>query len=389
MNKSPEKIPLLKIGKLIKRDIIIWPNEYYKTVGCKLYGQGVYERETKLGANISSSKMFLIKENDLLINRIWAQKGSIGIVPKDLDNSVVTNDFPVVLLDTNEINPSYLSWYIKNSELWEECRKHSYGTSGRERLKTNEILNIEIPLPPLEEQKRIVEKIDFIVNKVEDVRALREEAIKEAERLRTSSIDRIFQNFPLEFTNKKLYEIADISSGGTPSRSNHLFFNGSIKWVQLSDITKIKKYIMDTKEYLSEEGLKNSSAKLYSPSTVLISMYQKIGEVAITKDYMATNQAIAGISSLDGINEEYLYYFLLSMKGKWIGKGTAQENINQKILENVEVSIPPLPVQEKIVSYLDSLKDKIDELKKLQTESEKEIEQLIPSILDKAFKGEL
>src|SRR5262245_23625172 len=88
-----------EFASLVRRQVAITPAGLYRTLGCRLYGAGVYPREAKVGAAIQADRMYLVQEGDLVINRIWAQKGSAGIVPTNIAGSVVTADFPVMELD--------------------------------------------------------------------------------------------------------------------------------------------------------------------------------------------------------------------------------------------------------------------------------------------------
>jgi type I restriction enzyme S subunit len=157
-----KRIPLREFAELMRREVKIEPTKTYRTLGCRLYGQGVYQREVKMGIQIRAEKMFLVKENDFVINRIWAQKGSAGIVPPEISGSVVTQDFPVFELDITEVLPSYIAWYVRTKDFREECKKHSHGTSGRQRLSPKELPNITFPLCGLTEQKQIVSKIEKV-----------------------------------------------------------------------------------------------------------------------------------------------------------------------------------------------------------------------------------
>ncbi|HJK33075.1 MAG TPA: restriction endonuclease subunit S [Methanocorpusculum sp.] len=154
----------------------------------------------------------------------------------------------------------------------------------------------------------------------------------------------------------RLGDVAKISSGGTPSRSNPEFWdNGTIPWVKIGDIEG--KYINDTEEYITVSGLKNSSAKLFPKGTLLYTIFATLGEVSILNIDAATNQAIAGIQFDDSVDTDYAYYFLLSLKDvvKNTGRGVAQNNINQAILKNIQLSLPPLDEQRRIAAVLDKV----------------------------------
>ncbi|EFS3143748.1 restriction endonuclease subunit S [Campylobacter coli] len=186
---------------------------------------------------------------------------------------------------------------------------------------------------------------------------------------------------------KKLGDIAEISSGGTPSRSKKEYWdNGTIPWVKIKDIKE--KFISTTEEFITEDGLKNSSAKLFKKGTLLYSIFATLGEVAILDIDATTNQAIAGINIKENnINSLYLMYFLRSIKDEISnkGRGVAQNNLNLSILKQIEIPLPPLKEQERIVGILDESFAKIDESIKILEQDLLNLDELMQSALQKAF----
>ena len=159
----------------------------------------------------------------------------------------------------------------------------------------------------------------------------------------------------------KLSDICSIQAGGTPSRSNAEYWeNGTIPWVKISDIKQ--KYLIKTEEYINENGLSNSSAKIFSKGTILFTIFATLGEVCILDIDAATNQAIAGITiDSDNVDRDYLYHYLRSKKTyvNFIGRGVAQNNINMGILRGFEILLPPLSKQHEIATILGRLDDLI------------------------------
>ena len=164
----------------------------------------------------------------------------------------------------------------------------------------------------------------------------------------------------------KLKDICNISAGGTPSRSNINYWNnGDIPWCKIGDFSG--KYINQVKENITEEGLKNSSAKIFKRGTILYTIFATVGEVAILEKESATNQAIAGLEIInDEVDLEYLYYYLKSLKFIMLKKsrGVAQNNINLGILKNIEIKIPDKMEQINIAKILDNIEKIIHKKKK-------------------------
>ena len=154
----------------------------------------------------------------------------------------------------------------------------------------------------------------------------------------------------------RLGDVCEIQSGGTPSRSKVEYWKGgTIPWVKIGDFTG--KYLSKSSEFITEEGLNNSSTKLFTKGTVLYSIFATLGEVAILDINATTNQAIAGLKIIDNekLNTDYFYSYLKSLKDEVcrIGRGVAQSNINLSILRDFKIPLPPLEEQKHIAAVLD------------------------------------
>ena len=159
---------------------------------------------------------------------------------------------------------------------------------------------------------------------------------------------------------KTLGEIFEIGSGGTPSKNHAEYYGGDIPWVKTGDLKE--EYLYFVEDYITEAGLKNSSAKMYSEGTVLIAMYgATIGATSVLKFDACTNQACAAFKPCKDVLPEYLYYFLRNKRREFIndGVGGAQPNISAGYLKKVVFDVRPLDEQKIIVTLLDKANQQI------------------------------
>lgn len=165
---------------------------------------------------------------------------------------------------------------------------------------------------------------------------------------------------------KKLGEICDFISGGTPSKSkNEYWKNGNIPWIKISDFRE--KYIKFSEEKITKIGLENSSTKILKKGTILYTIFASVGKVAILDIEATTNQAIVGINLKEdhSIDKDFLYYFLCSIENniKKQARGVAQNNINISILKNINIPILPMSFQKNIVKTLNKLENILENFK--------------------------
>lgn len=212
-------------------------------------------------------------------------------------------------------------------------------------------------------------------------------------KLPTITDEEIPFDIPENWVWTRLDTISSITSGGTPARTNPSFWGGNIPWVKIGDIKE--KYVFSSEEKITVKGLNSSSAKVFPKNTILYTIFATIGTVGILGIEAATNQAVAGITFYGEYCLDYMYYVLVGLKDILVskGKGMAQMNINQTILKNTPIPLPPLAEQERIVAKIEELLPLVEEYGKAEEQLTKlnaEFpDKLRKSILQQAVQGKL
>lgn len=187
---------------------------------------------------------------------------------------------------------------------------------------------------------------------------------------------------------KRMSEVVTWGSGGTPKATEGKYYdNGTIPWLVIGDLND--GIVKSSASKITELGLKNSSAKLIPPGTLLVAMYGSIGKLGITGMECCTNQAIAFAKELHGVTTKYMFYYLAMMKSKLIsmGKGGTQKNISQSVLKSLPVIVPPLSEQEYIVARIEELFSQLDaSVSELKTAKER-LKVYRQAVLKAAFEG--
>jgi type I restriction enzyme S subunit len=192
-----------------------------------------------------------------------------------------------------------------------------------------------------------------------------------------------------DWVEVELGEVCFTTSGGTPSRQNKSYYEGNIPWVKSGELDK--GLILDSEEHITEEAIKNSSAKVFPKGTLLFALYgATIGKMATLGVAAATNQAICGIYENDILISKYLYHYLSNKKRKLIGQGIggAQPNISQTILKKLIIPLPPLPIQRAIVAKIEALFSDLDKGIADLTTAQAQLKVYRQAVLKKAFEGE-
>ncbi|EFN9170225.1 restriction endonuclease subunit S [Escherichia coli] len=179
-------------------------------------------------------------------------------------------------------------------------------------------------------------------------------------------------------------KISDVSSGGTPSRNNEAYWNGNIPWVTTAEVQF--KIIEDTVEKITEEGLANSSAKLFPAGTILMAMYgqgKTRGQVAKLGIDASTNQACAAIVLHTGYEVDFYYQFLISQYEniREMANSGGQQNLSGGIVKSIPVPVPPLTEQKKIAKILSTWDKAISVTEKLLANSQQQKKALMQKLL--------
>lgn len=389
--------PMVPLGEVLtkSRELMeINLDETYKQVTVKLWGQGVVLRNEVSGVEITVQKRLVVRSQQFLLSRIDARNGAFGLVPDFLDRAVVSNDFPAFNLDTSKIIPGFLGWMSKTKAFVDLCRAASEGTTNRVRLKIDRFLDTEIPLPPLDEQRRIVARIEELAARIEEAQKLRRQAAEEAEALVKSGQNEIVERLRQCYLDTRLGDVCTKITDGPHVSPNYV--SEGVPFISVRNI--------------SESGLDFSTAKYVSPEDHEI--FSKKANVE-RGDVLYTKGGTTGVARRVDIDREFsiwVHVALLKLSKDKVCDGFVEHMLNApsskaQALEythgssnkdlgltrmcNIIFPVPPIDEQRRIVAHLDELQAKVDALKKYQARTGEELDALLPSVLDRAFKWEL
>jgi len=370
------------------------PGTTYRQIGVKLWGEGAYEREVMDGSQTKYGQLYRADADDIIVNKIWARNGSVAVVPSSLAGCYGSGEFPMFTPNRERLDPRWIHWLTKTRGFWSQCDQKSQGTSGKNRIRPERFLDIEIALPPLPEQRRVVGRIEELAVQVQEARGLRQEASEQAAFLVPSGLSAIFQHLGNEHRSKRLDELCEVVRGGSPRPAGSpTYYGGTIPFIKVGDLTKDDgKYVYQASTSVNELG-RQHSRYIEANTLMLTNSGATLGVPKITKFAGCFNDGSQAFLNLHSqVDQEFLYYFFKS-KLVWfreqLARGQGQPNLNTAMTKQMEVPLPPLDQQRRIVNELDDLQREVDSLKQIRVQAAVELDALLPAILDRAFKGEL
>ena len=308
----------------------------------------------------------------------------------------------VLMIRAKQIANKFLFYFLRLAFLSGHFVGKASQTTNIANINTKTLAQDAIPLPPLAEQARIVARIETLFAQIDEaeekLRAAADTfAARRAALLHAAFTGRLTAAWRTahgrsldEWMPKELQDVAQWGSGGTPSRRYPEYYGGNISWIKTGELNDGE--IFSSEETITDEAIKNSSAKIYPENTVVVAMYgATIGKTGILKIEAATNQACACAVCGTEILYSFLFWFLRSQKQAFInsGKGGAQPNISQTILKHWPISLPPLDEQREIVRLLDEAFAEEERARQALEAARAAIPALRRAILARAFRGAL
>ena len=395
IGQIPENWKLNKIGALYEeRNIKVSDQDYPPLSVTK---QGVVPQLETAAKTDNGDNRKLIKKNDFVINSRSDRRGSCGISEYDGSCSLINT----VLKPRHNMHNRYYN-YVFRSELFAD-EFYRWGNGIVDDLwstKWSNMKRIYVPFPNIEIQRRIADfldekcgKIDRYIEKqqqvIEKLKVYKQSVITEAVTkglnptvpMKDSGIEWIGM-IPEHWETPEIKYLVRIASGGTPDRNHPEYWNGNVPWIKTGELQN--DIIISAEEYITDEGLNNSSAQIFDVDTILVAMYgqgKTRGMTGLLKIPASTNQACAGLTvSSPSIHIQYLWQCLIgaydAIRAEAAGSG--QPNLSATLIGNFHVALPPIEEQDKIVDHIknrtaeissaiekaDSLLNKLTEYKK-------------------------
>ena len=281
---------------------------------------------------------------------------------EDYEEGLVSNVYTVFeVIDTEKLLPEYLMLWFSRPEFDRYARFKSHG-SVREVMDWEEMCKVELPVPDIEKQRKIVKAYKTITDRIDLKQKINDNLVA----VGTASIQKnVGRGALINLTEAEMdrltlpdgFEIQTVSefcretkSGSTPSRTNNEYWeNGTISWVKSGEVHN--NITLQTEEYITPLGLNESSTKLLPKDTVLMAMYGvTAGEIGYLAIEATTNQAICGMICNSKANAAYLYFSLIQSQTaiSRLSNGGAQDNLSKNFIDNIKIVVPPSEFIEKM-----------------------------------------
>lgn len=359
--------------------------QVYRMLGMRSKIGGPFIRETKSGSEISAAKLNKVKAGDFIYSRLFAWQGSFGLIPEEMDGCYVSNEFPLYELDTSKVIPEYLVYWFGLPHVQKMVEADCSGSTPGTRNRFKEIFfeRLDIELPSIEQQKSIVKSIQLLEQKRSAVIDLRSTVLADAQAMLSSAFHKIIEGA----VYKPMSEVAPIVR-----RKIEITVDG--EYPELG-ARSFGKGIFHKPTLIGAELDWQKLYTVHSGDLVLSNIKAWEGAIAAAGDNdhgrVGSHRYITCVPVERVTTANFLAFYLLTQEGieqiQAASPGSADRNrtLAMKRLEKIKVPVPDYDKQ----LWFNQLQSYVEKIKQAQSENATELEALMPSILDKAFKGEL
>jgi type I restriction enzyme S subunit len=324
---------------------------------------------------------------------LFSSRAPIGLVAINKQPLCTNQGFKSFVPDASRLSPDFLFWWLKGNR---PALEHLGRGATFKEVSKSIIEKVEIPLPPLAEQKRIA----AILDAADALRTKRRESLAQLDALLQSTFLTLFgecdrppvslgkPTFGTTANFVPLSSVATMATGHTPDRSRSEYWNGNIPWISLTEIRDFNGRIAtETRENVSEEGIKNSSSVKLPKGTVCFSRTASVGFVTVMGREMSTSQDFVNWVCGPKIDPIYLMWCLIFSRDYLLSKsaGSIHKTIYHRHTERFQVYLPPLPLQQKFAAIVES----VERQKAAQRAHLAELDALFAALQHRAFRGEL
>ena len=373
------------------------PEAEYRLLGMRSRIGGPFHRETKSGGELSASRLNRVRSGDFIFSRLFAWQGSFGVIPAELGECYVSNEFPLFQINLERAVPRYLVYWFGLPHIQQSVEADCTGTTPgtRNRYSKDRFLRLRIDLPPLPEQQRIVKKIDAITSRLDEAKRLRQEILDDANALLVAMAHRN----DLSPETKKAQGWREVQLGSVLRQSKEAVEVMPGEEYPHFGIYSFGKGLF-RKPLLLGDQIKTS--RLYRASEGQF-IYGRLNAYEgafgiVSKEFdgsFVTNEFPIFDCDLENVLPDFvLAYFaatatweVLKRQVTGIGGGAGNRRIRLKeaVFLAQRISLPPWHWQDKIRS----VGDRLTQMRSARSATEEDLDALLPAILDKAFKGAL
>lgn len=377
-------VRLKEVLRPVSRDEVVEGAREYRLLGVRLDGQGPFLREVVTGSQIAATRLKRVATGDFIYSRLFAWRGAFGVIVPELDGCYVSGEFPTFLPVEHRLDVNFLRYWFRLPATLAAVDENCSGSTPltRNRFKEEFFLSLELPLPSLAEQRRIVARIEMLADEIRDAYLLRSRQRQEIGKMLLSAFQRVISGAPL----RSMRDVAPLVRRPVEVDPHGLY-------AELG----IRSFGKGTFHKAALSGIEIGGKRIFriEPGDLLFNnVFAWEGAIAVAKaedaGRVGSHRYITCVPKHEVATSNFLRFYFLTEAGLALigaaspGGAGRNRTLGLAALESIEVPVPAFERQ----LWFDELQAEADALTRLQSEADVELNALLPAILDRAFKGE-
>lgn len=382
------KYPFIPLGEILTKSddfVSIEPDEPYETVGILNRGRGLFRRPSVSGSETRYTKYNRLHAGQFVYCKLFAWEGALATVTPEFDGLFVSHEFPTFDIVEKRAIFGYIVHLARWSDLHTALSKQTSGMgSRRQRVNIDQLLSTLAPIPDIEEQQRIIERLDTILNRADAVQQLR---------TRFSSLQGSFNESLVNRVSEDAVETAYLGDALALERTP-ITIDPEAPY-RVIGVKSFGKGIIHYPPTPGSDVSKLSYFKLPAEALLFSNIKAREGAISVTtetvaRDYVASNRFLSYMPRDKRVNTSYLRHYFLSRRGLAQVSAASpcgadrNRTLGHKRFEALEIPLPPRPEQDRVARILDSLAERMSKVR-----ADPALDALRPSILNAAFTGQL
>ena len=376
-----------RLGDVLRLDldqIFIDSSENYEMVGVLSFGRGLFHKESVNGSSTSYKTFYRLGAEHVVMSQLFGWEGALALSNSKFSGKFVSPQFPTFLTDTERLDREFLGWWLRQSNIWDELKGKAKGMGDRRRtLNPDALLMCSIQLPTIDEQRHIVARIESLSSKIDEARQLRQAIQNDAQAMLHSAFQQIVKS-------AEYCSMAEVA----PIVRRPVMIEPDGKYLELG-VRSFGKGVFHKPTLIGAELDWQKLYRIHTGDLVISNIKAWEGAIAVASnndhERVGSHRYITCVPQDNIITSGFLCFYLLSDEGikqvQAASPGSADRNrtLAIKRLEKIKISTPPFNKQ----LWFNRLQAQVAAIHQTQTDNQVELDALLPSLLSKAFKGEL
>ncbi|HXS99004.1 MAG TPA: hypothetical protein VN736_30625 [Candidatus Limnocylindrales bacterium] len=395
MNSNWESVRLAEVVHHVPRPVEVNPDATYREIGIRSHGKGVFHKEPVSGIGLGTKRVFHVAPGDFVLNIVFAWEGAVAVLGEAEKDMIASHRFPTFRCDERRLSSHFLVAYLTTPAGLDLLGRVSPGGAGRNRtLSRSAFLQQVVPLPPIDEQQRIVGIIDSVSKLIAEAKVLRAESNN---MLRVTSLR--FGRELFHGPEIKIGAIAEVTGGiqKGPHRT------AALNPVRYLTVAHVQRNLIRTDDHRYFEVTPDEFERwMLIPGDVLVvegnGSLDQIGRTALFRGEIDRcvhqNHLIRIRPERSAILPEYLNAYLNSADGQTQMQERSRTTSGLRILsvgrlKDITVPLPPIPKQQATINRLHVLESQTKALEEPHSQVSADLDAMLPAVLNRAFRGEV